>query len=169
MRLTLNITQDEAMQRLRDKVNTENEPEALLFGFGWQLEEMMYGKIKENSFWIYDRGAFELTKKAPSSVRQITGTVSEENGKAVVDYKFGYTKYNYGFFLAIYIVLMVLGALRGVFSVVAILIFTAFFAAVILLVLGSGILFGQGYKERALAHFREIFADCTESTDEVKQ
>lgn len=85
-----------------------------------------------------------------------------------MDYKFGYTKYNYGFFLAIYIVLMVLGALRGVFSVVAILIFTAFFAAVILLVLGSGMLFGQGYKERALAHFREIFADCTENSDEVK-
>lgn len=50
MRLTLTITRDEAMQRLRDKVNTENEPEALLFGFGWQLEEMMYGKISENSF-----------------------------------------------------------------------------------------------------------------------
>lgn len=167
MRLILEITQSEALERLKENVNTEKEPEALLFGFGWHLEEIMYGKFNGNNFWIYDRGAFELTKKAPTSVRQITGSIDEENGKAVVDYKFGYTMYNYGFFLAIYVILFVLSAMKGA-SAIALLIMTAFFAAVVLIVLGSATLFGQGYKTRALTHFRDVFADCIETSYDGK-
>ncbi len=102
LKITLNITQEEALQRLKNAVRQDYSPIRLLYGFGWFLDEVMYGKIADNEFWLYDRGAFRINEIV-SCTGQITGTVSTENEKTVIDYRFGYTKYNYYFFALIYL------------------------------------------------------------------
>lgn len=168
MRIKLTISEEEALQRLKDNLNTEKEPERILIGFRWALDKVMYGKLDENKFWAYDLIASDCASKE-TTPRQITGSVSTENGKTVVDYKFGFTMYNYGFFFAIYVILIVMCGLKGSSSEgLVLLIITLFYLAVVLFILGTTVLFGRKYKKCALEHFRNIFADCIDEEDNTK-
>ena len=160
LRITLNITQEEALQRLKNAVRQDYSPIRLLYGFGWFIDEVMYGKIDDNEFWLYDRGAFRINELS-FCTGQITGVVSTENEKAVIDYNFGYTKYNYCFFAFLY----VLGILMCLFSTGKVIFMglTLAWAIAISLTMGLGILTGKKYKDRAISDFLKIFDNCTDS------
>lgn len=162
MRITLNVTQEEALKRLNERINTDYSPERLMYGFGWFLDEIMYGKIDNNEFWIYDRGAFKATE-IYSCVRQLTGKISTESGKTIVDYEFRYTKYNYYFFIIIYVA----GIFLSLFSAgtVHFIGLTLAWSVAVSLTMGLGILWGKKHQQRVFEHFLEIFSDCTESFD----
>ena len=157
MRLTLNITYEEALQRLKKEVRQDYSPIRLLYGFGWNLDEVMFGKIDDNEFWLYDRAAFRINEIV-SCTGQITGTVSTENENTVIDFRFGYTKYNYYFFALIYLCCIFL----SLFSAGKVLLIglTITWAIAILLTMGLGKLNGKKYKDRAISHFLKMFDDC---------
>lgn len=162
MKIVLNITQDEALKRLSERINTDYSPERLMYGFGWSLDEIMYGNVDNNEFWIYDRSAFKVTE-IYSCIRQLTGKISTEDGKTTVDYDFGYTKYNYYFFIFIYVA----GIFLSLFSAgtVHFIGLTLAWAVAVSLTMGLGILWGKKYKQRVLEHFMDIFSDCIESIE----
>lgn len=157
MRITLNITQEKAFERLNEKLNTSYSPERLMYGFGWFLDEVMYGRIENNEFWIYDRGAYE-TMEISTCTRQLTGRISTENGQTIIDYNFGYTKYNYYFFALLYVAGVFLSLFSG--GTIHFVGLTLGWAIAVSLTMGLGILHGKKYKERVIGHFMDIFNDC---------
>ena len=157
MKISLNISQADALQKLNSAIRTDYSPMRLLYGFGWFIDEVMYGKIDDNEFWLYDRSAFKINEIV-SCTGQITGAVSTENGKTVIDYNFGYTKYNYFFFALIYLGCVLLSLFSA--GKVIFIGLTLTWAVAISLTMGLGKLNGKKYKERTISNFLKIFDDC---------
>lgn len=160
MRIELNITQEEALKRLSESINTDYSPVRLMYGFGWSLDEIMYGKIEGNEFWLYDRAAFSTMEVNPCT-RQLTGKISTENGETIVDYDLKYTKYNFLLFAIVYVVGVFLTSLSAnTVDLVGFVGFTVSWLIAVSLTMSLGILFGKKFKERAISHFLDVFSDC---------
>lgn len=157
MRLILSITQEEALKKLLDTLNTDYSPVRLMYGFGWNLDDLMYGKIENNEFWIYDRSANEITEIS-TCTQQLVGSIHTESGKTIVNYDFKYTKYNYYFFALLYLALIILSLLSG--GTVYFLELTLTWLIGVSLIMGLGIIHGKKYKNRSISHFLDIFSDC---------